>query len=115
MLEPVEHRPAIHHRHVDVERDRVRLVLVGEVDPLLPVERDDPEEPLLARHVEHDVREVEVVLDDQDDPVARLNLRAVIRDARTRRTDRCRARRLRPLPAGRGRLPCRLLGGRPLG
>ena len=73
VLEAIEHLPPVDHRHVDVERDRVRLVLVGERDPGLAVERDDSHEALLARHVEQDAGEVEIVLHDEHDAVAGLN------------------------------------------
>ena len=74
MLEPVEHRPAVHARHVDVERDGVRLERVRELEPGLAVERDESLESLLARHLEQNLREVRVVLDDEQDGERGLEL-----------------------------------------
>ena len=39
VLQPVEHRPAVHPRHVDVERDRIGLERVRQLESGLAVER----------------------------------------------------------------------------
>jgi hypothetical protein len=78
LLEPVEHREAVHARHVDVERHRVGLVLVRQVDAGASVERHQPLEALVACHLEQDLREAEVVLDHQHHRVALLHGVAVV-------------------------------------
>jgi len=45
---------------------------VRERDTRLPVERDDPHEPLLSGHLEQHAGEVEIVLDDEHDAIAGL-------------------------------------------
>ena len=39
MLQAIEHRPAVHPRHVDVERDGVGLEGVRQLEPRFAVER----------------------------------------------------------------------------
>ena len=78
MLESLEHRPPVETRHVDVERDRVGLDTRARSEPAVAVEADDSLEPLLARHVEQDLREVHIVLDDENSAIARLDVLVVI-------------------------------------
>ena len=78
MLEPVEHRPSIHAGHVDVEGDRVGFVGVGELEPRFAVKRIEALEALLARHLEQNLREVEIVLDDEQHPIARHESVAIV-------------------------------------
>ena len=77
-LEPVEHRPAVEYRQAHVEHDRVRPELAGERQARVAAERDDPLEAVLARDCELGPGEVRVVLDDQHDPVSRLDRLAVV-------------------------------------
>ena len=49
LLEPLEHAPAVDVRQVDVQRDRVRVVLAGQRQRRGPERGDQPLEPLLAR------------------------------------------------------------------
>ena len=85
VLEPVEHAPAVHARHVDVERDGVGMECVRELEAGVAVERDEALEALLARHVEQDLREVRLVLDDEHDAVAGLDLFAIVLERRGQR------------------------------
>ena len=79
-LQPVEHRPAVQHRQAHVEHDRVRPELAREREPGVAAERDEPLEAALARDLQLGAGEVGVVLDDQDDAVARLDRVAVVLD-----------------------------------
>ena len=78
MLQVVEHRPAVHHGQPHVEDDRVRPVLVREREPGVAAQGDEPLEAAPARDVQHGLRELGVVLDDQHDPVAGVDLVAVV-------------------------------------
>jgi hypothetical protein len=82
VLQPVQHGPARRSRQVDVQRDGVGPVLARQLEPGLAVQRDDPLEPLLARHVEQDAGEADVVLDDEHHAVAGLDGAAVVVDRR---------------------------------
>ena len=79
-LQPVEHRPAVHHRQAHVEHDRVRLELACEGEPGVAAQRDESLEAALACDLQLGAGEVGVVLDDQDDAVARLDRVAVVLD-----------------------------------
>jgi hypothetical protein len=78
VLELVEHGPAVDPRQRDVERDRVRPVLLGELERGLPVGGDEGLESLVARHAHQHAREVDVVFDDHDDAVPRLDGAAIV-------------------------------------
>ena len=79
-LEVVEHRPAEHVGQEDVERDRGRAILARERERLLAAVGDDALEALVARDPEQDARVVRIVLDDQQDGVARADLVAIVGD-----------------------------------
>ena len=69
VLQPVEHRPAVHARQLDVERDGVGLVVAGHRQADVAAHRRQALEALLARHAIRMPTNEQVVLDDQDDPV----------------------------------------------
>ena len=81
VLEPVEHRPAIDTGHVDVERDRVGTISVSQLKPDFAIVADDALETLVAREIQQNVREVGIVLDDEYDPIARLQVVAIVLEA----------------------------------
>ena len=78
-LQVVEHIPAVADRELHVEHDRVGAELVREREALVAPCGDDALEAAVACHVELDLGEVLVVLDDQHDAVAFLDLVAVVR------------------------------------
>src|SRR5256885_5209177 len=58
-----------HVRQEHVERDRGRLVLLGELERIGAAHRDQDLESLLARQVDHDPRVMRIVLDDEQDRI----------------------------------------------
>ena len=80
VLEPIEHRPAVHDRQVDVEGDRVRLVVPRHRQADVAARRRQALEAFLVRHVQQDVRERQVVLDDQQDAIAVADRVAIVLD-----------------------------------
>ena len=74
-------RPAQHVGQEHVERDRRRLVLLGELERIGAAHRDQHLEALVAREVGQDARIVRVVLDDQQDRVAGLDVEPVVRES----------------------------------
>ena len=81
VLETIQHGPAIHSRHVDVERDGIGLERVRELEARLAIERGETLETLLARHVEQDLVEVRVVFHDQEHAVPLLDAVAIVVEA----------------------------------
>ena len=84
-LEVVEHRPAEDVGQEDVEGDRGRLELAGQRKRRVAAVGDDPLESLAPGEVEQDCGVVGVVLDDEDDRVARLDALAVVVELSSRR------------------------------
>ena len=80
VLEPIEHRPAVHDRQVDVEGDRVRLVVPRHRQADVAARRRQALESFLVRHVLQDVHERQVVLDDQHDAIAVADRVAIVLD-----------------------------------
>ena len=78
VLQPVEHGPAVHHRQLHVEDDRVGLELVRERETRVAPNGDDSFEATVARDFELGPREIGIVLDDQHDAVAVLDVVAVV-------------------------------------
>ena len=78
MLELAQHRPAQHVRQEHVERNRRRLILLGEIERLGAAGGDQHLESLVAREIDQHPRIMRVVLDDQEDRVARLQVEPVI-------------------------------------
>ena len=80
LLELAEHGPAQHVGQEDVERHRRRLVLLGEIERVVAAHGDQHLEALVARKVDQDARIVRIVLDDEQDGVAGLDLQPVVGD-----------------------------------
>ena len=76
LLELAEHVPAQHVGQEHVERHRGRLILLGEIERVVAAHRQQRLEALVAREIDQDARIVRIVLDDQQDGVARLDLHA---------------------------------------
>ena len=79
-LQPVEHRPAVEHRQRDVEDDRVGPVLVRKRKPAVATQADQALEAAAPGDVEHGPGQLRIVLDDQDGPVAGLDVLPVVLD-----------------------------------
>ena len=77
-LQALEHAPALHVGQEDVERHHRRLVLAHHGERARAGAAHHALEALLPRRVEQDAREAEVVLDDQEDLVAGLDVVAVV-------------------------------------
>src|SRR5207253_3830717 len=71
-------RPAFHVGQRDIESDRVGVIGLGELNGCLTASGNDSAEALVARHLEQDLREVDVVLDDHHHTVALLDLVAIV-------------------------------------
>ena len=80
LLELAQHRPAQHVGQEHVERDRGRLELLGEIERVGAAHRDQHLEALVAGEVQDDARVVRIVLDDQQDGVAGLDLQPIVGD-----------------------------------
>ena len=78
MLEAIEHGPAVNAGQIDVERDRVRPVLVRHAQTRLSIQGHQRLEVLLAGQVEQDPGEALIVFDHQHDPIAGLHRLAII-------------------------------------
>ncbi len=70
LLELAEHRPSQHVGQEDVERDRRRLELLGEVERIRPACRHQHLEALVAGKVGQDAGIMRIVFHDQQDAVA---------------------------------------------
>ena len=98
LLELAEHVPPQHVGQEDVERDRGRLILLGEIEASRRASRQHLE-ALVAGEVDHDPGIVRIVLHDQQDRVAGLDLEAVVRNCSIGRSgagDRMLVGRRRP-------------------
>ena len=99
LLELAEHGPAEHVGQEHVERHRGRLILLGEIERIGAAHRHQHLEALVAREIDHDARIVRVVLDDQQDRVARLRSSSrssgICSIARSGSPATCRRRRMR--------------------
>ena len=78
VLEPLDHAPAVDVGQADVEGDGVGLVLAGHRQRGGAERRDQPLEALLARGLEQELGERQVVLDDQEQRIAGLDRLAVV-------------------------------------
>ena len=78
LLELAEHGPAQHVRQEHVERHCCRQVLLGEIERIGPARRDQHLEALLTREIHHDPRIVRIVLDDEQDGIAGLDLESIV-------------------------------------
>ena len=97
VLQPIEQHPAVDVGQPQVERDRVGLDDARELERLRAGVRDDALEAGVARGLEDRHREAEVVLDDEQHAIARLDDLVVVGD-RARRLLAARA----AAPAARG-------------
>ena len=88
MFEAIEHVPAVHHRQLHVEDDRVGLELVCERKARVAADRNDSLEAALAGDLQLRAGEVWVVLDDQHDAVAVLDVVTIVADVA--RKEQCR-------------------------
>ena len=79
-LQVVQHRPAQHVGQEDVERDRGRTILLGEQEGRLAAVGHDALEALVARQSEQYPGIVRIVVHDQQDVVAFLDVLAIVRD-----------------------------------
>src|SRR5919204_6395884 len=89
VLESIEHGPSIDAGQIDVERDRVRLVRVRDTETRFTIERDNPLEVLVARHVEKNLRKLLVVLDDEKDAIRRIEPVAIVVESSGARNVAC--------------------------
>ena len=80
LLELVQYRPAEHVGQEDVERHRRRLELLGKVERIDPAHGDQDLEAVIAREVHDHARIVRIVLDDQQDAVARRDGETIVRN-----------------------------------
>ena len=79
-LELVEHRPAEHVGEENIERDGHGMELPGERKAQRAFGGDDALEALVARQAQQDARVMRVVLDDEQDGVALLDVVAIVLD-----------------------------------
>ena len=73
VLQPMQDPPAVDIGQEQIERDGGRLELVGKLQRRDALRCDDSLEALFARRVEQESRKREIVLDDEQDVVARLD------------------------------------------
>ncbi len=115
VLEPVEHAPAVDVGQEDVQRQGVRLVLARQGQGGGAERGDQTLEALLAGRLQQDAGEAQVVLDDQQHAIARLDVVAVVADfvhhqpRRQRLLDGVPVRRLDAGRAGTGTHPVKAL------
>ena len=74
LLELAEHVPAQHVGQEHVERHRGRLILLGEIERIVAAHRQQHLEALVAGEVDQDARIVRIVLDDEQDGIAGLDI-----------------------------------------
>ena len=80
LLELAEHVPAQHVGQEHVERDRGRLILLGQIERVFAAHRQQHLEALVAGEIDQDARIVRIVLDDQQQRIAGLDIQPVVRD-----------------------------------
>ena len=66
VLQQIQHRPAVHVRQQQIQRDRVRRKLLHERQGRAGIRSDHALESALAGNVEQRGRKLEVVFDDHD-------------------------------------------------
>ena len=84
-LERVKDRPAVHAREPDVQNDGRWKVFLRQPETRLARGRGQGLEPFCVALVEEDFREIGIIFDNQDDPLAFMELLSVIGDGRGRR------------------------------
>ena len=80
VLQVIEHGPAVHHRQLHVEDDRVGFELVRERKARVTADGDESLEASLTSDLELGPGEIGVVLDDQHDAVSVLDVVAIVPD-----------------------------------
>ena len=80
LLELAQHGPAQHVGQEYVERDRGRLILLGEVERIVAAHRQQRLEALVARQIDQDAGIVRIVLDNEENGVAGLDVQPVVGD-----------------------------------
>ena len=80
VLQPVENGPAVDVGQPQVERDGRGLVLARQGERPVGAVGHQALEAAVAGQIQQDLGEVRIVLDDEEDPVARLDRAAVVRD-----------------------------------
>ena len=80
LLELAQHVPAQHVGQEHVERDRGRLILLGEIERIVAAHRQQRLEALVAGQIDQDAGVMRIVLDDEQDGVAGLDVHAVVGD-----------------------------------
>ena len=81
LFELTEHVPSQHVGQEDVERDRSRLILLGQIERVIAADRQQNLEALVARQIEKDPCIMRIVLDDEQDAVARLDFQPIVRES----------------------------------
>ena len=109
VLEPVDDAPAVDVGQHDVERHASGVYSRASASAAAPCDGDEALPALLARGVEQEAREGDVVLDDQDHGVAGLDGGAVVARLRWRALGSASPRpQPAPRPAPRGAAARRL-------
>src|SRR5207245_2374478 len=90
VLQQIQHRPAVHVRQQQIQRDRVRRELLHERQGRAGIRSDHPFESALARNVEERGCKLEVVFHDQDHIITLPDLATVIAYRRLRAWRRSR-------------------------
>ena len=80
LLELAQHRPAQHVRQEHIERNRARLELLGKFERVGAARGHQDLEPLVAGEIHDDARVMRIVLDNEKDGIARLDLKPVVWD-----------------------------------
>src|SRR6266853_6249393 len=115
VFQEIQHRPPIHVRKLQVQSERVGAKLLDQSERRVAVQRDYALEPAFARDIEQSRGELDVVLDDQDDAIARVAVVAVVADLRLRAYPARFHRRAQARSLGVSRTEPGLFGGRFLG
>src|SRR6266702_86910 len=80
LLQVVQYGPAEHIRQRHVERNGGWMELPRECQAIGPAQRDEHLESVVMREIAEDARIMHIILDDQQDSVACLQIRAVVLD-----------------------------------
>ena len=83
LLELAEHVPAQHVRQEHVERHCRRLILLSKLERSVAAHRQQHLEPPVASQVDQDAGVMRVVLDDEQNGIAGLNLQPIVGNLRS--------------------------------
>ncbi len=78
MLQAIENRPPDHIRQIDIQRNHARIELASQRQGRRPPQRYQGPHSPVVRHIHKDAGEGNIVLDDQQHRVARMNQVAVV-------------------------------------